>query len=55
MAKMDKRLQALERKCYPVLDFADRYDEEKITAHQAKYGIDPKVKGLNDMYHKPIK
>lgn len=50
MKKIDNRLQELERKRYPALEFADMFNEEKIKAHRAKYGIDPKVKTFEQMY-----
>ena len=50
MSKMDKRLQELERKQYPVLTFNDMYDEEKIQAYEKRFGKNPYVKSFNDMY-----
>jgi hypothetical protein len=50
MNKVDKRLQALERKSYPVLEFADMFNEEKIQAHRAKYGVNPRFKTIDQMY-----
>ena len=50
MNKIDKRLQELERKRYPVLSFADMFNKEKIKAHREKYRIDPRVITFDQMY-----
>ena len=44
------RLNKLERKSAPVLNFVDMFDEVKVKAHQEKYGINPKIRTFEQMY-----
>lgn len=50
--KIENRIARLEKikPREPVLEFNDMYNEEKIRAHRAKYGINPRVKTFEQMY-----
>jgi hypothetical protein len=52
LMKIESRIARLEKMKprEPVLEFNDMFDEEKIKAHRAKYGIDPRVKTFEQMY-----
>ena len=52
LMKIENRIARLEKikPREPVLEFNDMYNEEKIRAHRAKYGINPRVKTFEQMY-----